>query len=64
MSLPEKEFIIYIKTLKRFDKFTYSGVRRMIPALKSQRFHDILKFFVAIGFIKKMGRVYLWKVDI
>jgi virulence-associated protein VapD len=53
----------YLKSLQKFKRFTYCGVKKQIPSLKSQRFHDVIKVFAAIGFLKKMGQVYLWMVN-
>lgn len=49
----------YIWNLQKLEKFTFSTLKMLFPALKSKRFNEVIRVFINLGFIKKIGRSYI-----
>ena len=48
-------------TIYNFDDgeiFTFNSLKKTFPYLNRKRFHDIIKIFVQLNFVNKIGRIY------
>lgn len=61
--MDQRDVTLIIYNLKDGDKFTFKIIKKDFPLLNYRRFHEIVKIFIHLGFVKKVKSCYKRKRD-